>query len=102
MKGFRDDSEVSTNSTTTDEDVFPLPLSPFERYMVLDDTDAYPMSFVLIVRLKGNLQQEVFEESVVFALRRHPLLMSTIRKVGGQGWCWTPVDNPSQIGRAHV
>ena len=95
MKGFRDDSEVSTNSTTTDEDVFPLPLSPFERYMVLDDTDAYPMSFVLIVRLKGNLQQEVFEESVVFALRRHPLLMSTIRKVGGQGWCWTPVDNPS-------
>ena len=95
MKGFRDDSEVSTNSTTTDEDVFPLPLSPFERYMVLDDSDAYPMSIVLIARLKGDLRRAVFEESVEFALRRHPLLMSKISKVRGLGWCWIPVENPS-------
>lgn len=95
MTGFKDDSGLSPNKLATDEGVFPLPLSPFERYMVLDDSNAYPMSFVLIVRLKGDLQRAVFEESMAFALRRHPLLMSHIGKVRGQGWCWIPVNEPS-------
>ena len=92
MKGFRDDSDKPTNTIAADEGVFPLPLSPFERYMVLDDSDAYPMSIVLIARLKGDLRRAVFEESVEFALRRHPLLMSKISKVRGLGWCWIPVE----------
>jgi len=97
MNGFSDPT-CSVDGNRTEEqaaNLFPLPLSPFERYMVLDNTGDYPMSFVLIVTLKGDLRKEVFEQSVMFALKRHPLLMSTISQVRGRGWCWTPVANPA-------
>lgn len=95
MNGFDDHPVV--NGDSSEGTVFPLPLSPFERYMVQDETRDYPMSFVLIVNLKGHLQRNIFEQSVLFALNRHPLLMSLISKVGGKGWCWTPVANPALV-----
>jgi NRPS condensation-like uncharacterized protein len=76
-------------------DLFPLPLSPFERYMILDDTAAYPMTFVLMIKLKGNLVREPFQQAVRFALERHPLLASHIRRVRGKGPCWVPVATPT-------
>jgi len=76
-------------------DLFPLPLSPFERYMALDDTELYPMTFVLIIKLKGNLLREPFQQAVHFALQRHPLLKSQIRQVRGKGPCWIPVATPT-------
>lgn len=98
MDGF---NVTSTPAKSTDAplgaptDLFPLPLSPFERYMLLDDSATYPMSFVLIIRLKGNLQRDAFEQSVVFALNRHPLLMSQTVHIRGKGQCWMPVATPS-------
>lgn len=74
--------------------LFPMPLSPFEQYMVADDSNAYPMSFVLIITLRGNLDRAVFEQAVTFALHRHPLLMSRIGKVRGKGLCWIPESQP--------
>jgi Condensation domain len=76
-------------------DLFPLPLSPFERYMALDDTAAYPMTFVWLIKLKGNLLREPFEQAVQFALERHPLLASRICPVRGKGPCWVPVAAPA-------
>jgi hypothetical protein len=75
-------------------DLFPLPLSPFERYMTLDDTAAYPMMFVLMIKLKGNLLREPFGEAVRFAVERHPLVASHIRNVRGKGLCWVPAAMP--------
>ena len=72
-------------------DLFPLPLSPFEPYMALDDTDAYPMTFVLLIKLKGNLLREPFQHAVHIALKRHPLLASRICHIPGKGTCWVPV-----------
>lgn len=97
MNGFNSTAVPATeppHSTATMQNIFPLPLSPFERYMVMDDTSDYPMSFVLIVNLKGRLDRSVFEQSVIFALTRHPLLMSLTAKIGAAGWCWNPVANP--------
>jgi hypothetical protein len=76
-------------------ELFPLPLSPFERYMIADDSNDYPMAFVLTVILKGRLQRDVFQQSVLFALKRHPLLMSRISQVRSHGWCWLPVVEPT-------
>ena len=77
------------------EELFPLPLSPFEQYMVKDDSNNYPMTFVLIVTLKGTLQRPEFERAVSFALERHPLLRSRVIKVPGKGWCWSPAPDPA-------
>lgn len=95
MNGFPDPCKLA-DSTAPDANsaVFPLPLSPFERYMIADNTDQYPMSFVLIVRLKGNLQRAAFENAVGAAIRRHPLLMSRVANVRDRGSCWIPVADP--------
>ena len=89
----------STNSTPTElregaADLFPLRLSPFERYMLQDDSRSYPMSFVLIVNLTGNLVREAFEQAMLFAVKRHPLLMSLVGRIPGNGLCWIPLANP--------
>jgi len=75
--------------------LFPLPISPFERYMLLDDSNEYPMSFVLIVNLKGCLHRVSFEQSALFAIERHPLLMSRVGHVRGKGQCWLPEPTPA-------
>lgn len=98
MNGCNQTPIVAGDSSSTPDSappVFPLLLSPFERYMVMDDTNDYPMSFVLIVKLKGTVDRTVFEQAVVFALKRHPLLMSLVANVKGQGWSWVPVADPA-------
>lgn len=95
MNGFADQLPQPATTADSTDGVFPLPLSPFEQYMVQDDTDSYPMSFVLILKLNGSLKREEFEEAVDFALRRHPLLMSYVGQVRGKGLCWIPVETPA-------
>ena len=56
--------------------LFPLPATPFERYLLADDRPAYPMTFVLHMRLLGPLQREAFEEALAEVLPRHPLLQA--------------------------
>lgn len=82
----------STGAGAATQQLFPLPLSPFEQYMLRDDTNAYPMTFVLIFTLKGNLDRETFEQAIDFALHRHPLLMSKVEQVSGKGLSWVPVN----------
>ncbi len=63
--------------------------------MALDDTRAYPMTFVLMIKLKGNLLRQPFQQAAHFALDRHPLLASRICHVRGKGSCWVPVATPT-------
>lgn len=63
--------------------------------MALDDTARYPMTFVLMIKLKGSLLREPFQQAVHFALERHPLLASRIRHVRGRGPCWVRVATPT-------
>lgn len=50
----------------------------FERFMLADDRDEYPMAFWLTTEFSGNFQQAVFEQALLKALGRHPLLRSRI------------------------
>ncbi len=54
--------------------LFPLPLSTWEFYMLLDDRPAYPMTSVIDVQLRGKLDEEVFRAALDEVLGRHPLL----------------------------
>lgn len=64
---------------------FPLSLSPFEEYMLLDDRPDHPMSFVLRFRFQGVFDRDVFRSATRTVLQRHPLLRSVIQK-GAAGW----------------
>src|SRR5262245_417800 len=36
--------------------LFPLPMGPYEQYMLLDDSAAYPMTFLMAIEVSGDLQ----------------------------------------------
>ncbi len=65
-------------TATIPKDLFPLPLTTFEKYMLTDDSPEYPMGFVIEIRLTGQLDKKSFESALDLASRRHPLLLATI------------------------
>ena len=65
-------------SPTAPDNLFPLPLTAFERFMLADESADYPMFFYLQVRLKGVVDRNVMRSAVDQALSRHPLLCSRI------------------------
>lgn len=81
---------VGIESSDATAKPFPLPLSPFEHYMLADDRDDYPMVIVLIIELEGKLDRAAFEEAVHQAIVRHPLLACRVQHVPGKGKCWVP------------
>lgn len=54
-------------------DVPPLPLTAFERYMWADDTPEYPMSGQFEIRYTGVLDREAFEKALRATFEQHPL-----------------------------
>lgn len=74
---------------------FPLPLAPFEWYMLEDDRPDYPMTFSLRLRLSGRIRREVFEAALDEARGRHPLLCARIEHRPRRGPCWELADEVS-------
>ncbi|NOY42968.1 MAG: hypothetical protein GXP26_14175 [Planctomycetes bacterium] len=73
----------------------PLPLVPFEDYMLFDDRPTHPMSFFLRLRLSGSCDAAALDIALRRALERHPLLSATAQKAGRFRFCWQPLD-PNQ------
>ena len=63
---------------------FPLRLTPFERYMLLDDRSGYPMRAMARIDFDGTFRQDLLEAAVTKALERHPMLRSTVS--GRRAW----------------
>lgn len=74
-------------------ELFPLPLVPFERYMLADDRRGYPMTFFVRVEFAGTPDQTALDAAFAEALGRHPLLTSRIARRGLR-WHWVPADGP--------
>lgn len=68
--------------------LFPLPLTTFEKYMLLDDRPDYPMTFAFQLRLSGEIRRSAFESSFEEVLARHPLLcvLADRSMRSGLGW----------------
>jgi len=63
---------------------FPLRLTPFEEYMLLDDQPAYPMSCFFMIKLRGRFNVAVLESALQTTLENHPLLTSLVTETNGQ------------------
>ncbi len=60
----------------------PLPLTPFERYMLADDQPGYPMVAVMELQFGGRLDVDLLRAAFVPAIERHPLLVARIQGAG--------------------
>ena len=78
---------------------FPLPLTPFERYMLADDRATYPMTFPVRIDFAGSPDFSALTGAFEDALARHPLLNVLVRRSGAK-LCW--VENPDDPARLVV
>ena len=61
--------------------LFPLHLTPFEEYMLLDDQPAYPMSCFFMLKLQGQFNVAVFQSALQKTLENHPLLTCSAQEI---------------------
>ena len=59
--------------------IFPLPLVPFEHYMLADDHVDYPMTFFLRLQFQGRFDRDRAHNALESALRWHPLLAARVQ-----------------------
>jgi hypothetical protein len=75
---------------------FPLPLTPFERYMIADDRHSHPMTFALECRLRGVANRALLAQAAHEMLCRHPLLHCRIMRRATH-YQWIPADLPQPL-----
>jgi hypothetical protein len=79
--------------------VFPLPLVPFEEYMLLDDRPAYPMSIFSRLKFSGQVDRASMEAAAKAALARHAMLRAVVRKVARGKLEWAESEDTTSIVR---
>ncbi len=71
--------------------LFPMPLSAFEQYMLMDESSNFPSTFFIQFRMKGCLNVPALTAAYHESLRRHPLLCCRVeRRKGRYWWVWSP------------
>lgn len=78
--------------TRTRSSLLPLPLTPFEVFLLAEDREEYPACPVVIAELSGSMDEEAFREAVRQAVRRHPLFHATVRRDGFRRPHWIESD----------
>ncbi|MEZ6135101.1 MAG: hypothetical protein R3C53_09350 [Pirellulaceae bacterium] len=68
-------------------DLFPLPLTPFEKFVLWDETIDHPMTSSIRLIFESKLDFDVLQDAFAFAVHCHPLLASTLTTHQRQ-LCW--------------
>jgi NRPS condensation-like uncharacterized protein len=79
--GASDSSERAPSVMPT----FPLRLTPFEYYYLLEDRPDYPSVFCVRLECRGALDRQAFERAFQIAHARHPLLSARLQR-DRDGW----------------
>lgn len=75
------------------ESVFPLPLTPIEKYFLWDDRPEQPLSMFFHLTFGPSLDINILERCIAKVVERHPLLRATITGSDDQ-LCWTLSEKP--------
>lgn len=75
--------------------MFPLPLSPFEWMMVLEDRPDYPMVAGVELTFSGTVRRDALETAFQQALDRNPLLCARVEVSRWRRPRWVPADRPT-------
>lgn len=75
-------------STVNTRRLFPLHLTPFEHYALVDDGPRHPMTFVLQLEFSGQLDPDAFGEAIDYSVSRQPLLQALVQPAKQKRDCW--------------
>lgn len=87
---------VSSDCPERVQSLFPLRLTPFEFYYLLDDRADYPAAFSVRLHARGRLDRELFERAFALTLKRHPLLTARVDQ-SSRGWPAWQAGQPAPI-----
>jgi NRPS condensation-like uncharacterized protein len=73
--------------------LFPLSLTPLEKFFLADVRASHPMTFWVYLELAGNVDAEKIQTAYCAALRRHPLLRAYARPGRKGRLYWTEADD---------
>lgn len=79
--------------------MFPLPVIPFEEYMLLDDRPDYPAAGFMQLVFQGRFEPDALQSAFETALARHPLLSASIRTGAGGRLEW--IAGPGAEAKVH-
>ncbi|HEV7282847.1 MAG TPA: hypothetical protein VGN57_21755 [Pirellulaceae bacterium] len=82
--------------------LFPLPLTPFERYMFLDDRVDYPMNMFCRLRFRGSLDVDRMYGMRDMILGRHPLSRAIIEKDRRGRLVWVDAGDATRLLRCEL
>lgn len=70
-----------------DESLFPLRLSPFEKFIVWDERPPHPMNSFIELHFESLLDRDILRQALTRAVHRNPLLACRIVESDGEP-CW--------------
>lgn len=76
----------------------PLPFTPFEEYMLLDDSPSYPMDSLRLLRFVGEMDVRLLFESIKAVVQQQPMLRSIVKKTGGFRFVWEEINDAPLAG----
>lgn len=71
---------VAHMADAASKNLFPLALTAYERYMLADESSAYPMVFYFQNRLAGVVNKDILHRALSDVVARHPLLSCKVQK----------------------
>ncbi len=83
-----DTPNLPVDSVNADFTSRPLPLVPFEDYMLVDDRPTHPMTFFLRLHFRGLCDRAKFDTAMRHAVARHPLLSARIESGKRNHFVW--------------
>ncbi len=78
------------------EPLFPLRLTPFEYYFLVEDVPECPQHFFIRIDCRGTLDRRAFAAAYAIAHQRHPLLSAQIQ-YDRRGWPMWTAGEPAPI-----
>lgn len=83
------DAAAPTRSPETVADLFPLPLTAFERFLLHGESADHPATFYVEMHVEGRFDQPALNAAFETAVERHPLLRACVYKDGWREF-WRP------------
>lgn len=75
----------------------PLPLTPFEEYVITENSPSFPMNMFCRMRFRGKIDYKTYVQAAHNVMARHPLLQAKLEKTAAGKLQWVAAEEPGAV-----